>query len=90
MAECPTRLEGWLQLIRAEFDEPWLPPMTPAQARARWPLEVAHLTGILDALARVGYLSVTPEGAYCRRRDQEVREQVAPRHGRGGVNLGRD
>lgn len=67
MSAHPTRLVDWLQLIRAEFEEPYGLQVTADQALERWPLDRGRLLGLLDALVQVGYLRRTRDGVFFRR-----------------------
>jgi hypothetical protein len=70
MYSTPTRLSEWLQLIRAEFEEPGGLRVTAAEARERWPLEPIRVVSILDALVQARYLSRSPDGVYFRRAER--------------------
>lgn len=63
----PTRMVDWLQLIRAEFEEPSGLMVTEAQAVERWPLDRVRLVGLLDALVQARYLSRSRDGRFFRR-----------------------
>lgn len=67
LAIYPAWIEVWLQLIRAEFEEPSGLQVTAAQAAERWPLEPVKLTALLDALVYSKYLSRGADGVYFRR-----------------------
>ena len=67
MSAHPTRLVDWLQLIRAEFEEPFGLQVTADEALERWPLDRGRLLGLLDALVQVGYLRRSPDGVFFRR-----------------------
>ena len=52
MVTHPTRMVDWLQLIRAEFEEPSGLVLTADEAVERWPLDRLRLLGLLDALVQ--------------------------------------
>lgn len=68
----PVNVEDWLQLIRAEFEEPSSLRVNAAAAAERWPLDRVRLTAILDALTSSGYLRQSLTGEYFRRHDDEL------------------
>lgn len=68
----PVHVEDWLQLIRAEFEDPSSLRVDVAAAAERWPLDLVRLTAILDALTYSGYLRQSLSGEYFRRHDDEL------------------
>jgi len=65
----PVRLMDWLQIIRAEFEEPSGLRVTVEEACTLWRIERAQLVAILDALVQARYLVRTVHGEYFRRPD---------------------
>jgi hypothetical protein len=66
MATTQPKLQEWLQLIRAEFDE--LPDLrlTHAEVEERWAIDATIAEALLSALVSVGFLRRSDQGMYMR------------------------
>lgn len=62
-------MTGWLDLIKAEYEEMPGLRLTRAQAQRLWSLDPTMCGELLESLVDMKFLGRTPDGRYCKLHD---------------------